>query len=147
MKSYLVQFRNGKPSLKFNGYINEDKEDDWSEPTLYPDELPDYMDDGDMVYFDKKGNLHLIDSRPVEEYEKTIKECMLHEPGEEKEAIAKKRLKMEMCYMMLYDYMEKPTLLKGKKEKEYIKWKKEKKQRELEEYLEEDEDEIDNKDE
>ena len=133
MKSYLVQFRNGKPTLKFNGYIYEDKEDDWNEPTLYPDEIPDYIDEGDMVYFDKLGDLHLIDARPIKEYDKVLNENMFDENGYMKKPTPEEYAKILVYQTLLWGYQREPKLLSGSEEKEYISWKQEEWKRKLEE--------------
>ena len=81
MKSYLIQYRNGEPTLKFNGYIYEEKEDNFYEPTLVLGKLPEHFREDDMVYIDEYDNVHFIDSRPIDEYEAKIKSIIYDKHG------------------------------------------------------------------
>lgn len=126
MKSYLIQYRNGEPTLKFNGYIYEEKEDNFYEPTLVLGKLPEHFREDDMVYIDEYENVHFIDSRPIDEYEAKIKSIIYDKNGKIRKMseFSDQELKDFLKYKMCLDaYFLEPILLKGKEEEEFIAYK------------------------
>ena len=126
MKSYKIKFQNEKPVLIFNSYIYEDKEFSFSEPSIYPDTIPDYFKEEDWVYLDEDKNVHFIDTRPMEICRNVMHGIMYDANGEIRHI--KDLTNAEISNFMKFRVREealkeKPKLLSGEEEKEYIAYR------------------------
>lgn len=126
MLTYLIRLDNDLTELIYNCSVNKNQEDKTGyldkpgRETIVLGELPDGFMDNDWVYFDAKGNLCLIDDRPLEpiykEYSGYRDKYFMGE-----EFSSDDMAKYELAKQKYEEYMMNPVILDIEETKEYIK--------------------------
>lgn len=123
MLTYLITLDNDLVELQYNCSVNENKNDKEGchdipgKKSIILNKLPKGFMDEDWVYFDDKGNMCLVDDRPLEpiyeEYDHLRTKCFMSSNPED-------LAKYNIAKLKYDEYMQNPVLLDVEETKKYI---------------------------